>query len=517
MPRRVALLVSLASVLALPFAGCGAGEAQVETPKPDAPASSDLFTGDPAHGAEYALDVSFWEGPISEYEMDCFWSSGVRHMVIGTQLQETTTQQLQMAGARGMTVDAYVYLYWDQDMATQVKNAFQMVRGYPVGRMWLDVEALPGSLGANQLIPLLQQAVDACQAEGDCGIYTGPGWWKSYVNNTTQFSNLPLWYALYNGKTSLGDWSTEKFGGWTAPVGKQFTSVGICGIGGADGDVLQVSAQPQVVVDRTPPPAPTTAPAAPSDLFPTSGMVELLGYTKMMVDTVPSATSYQFDLEYASGGGFASYYTWTASKPFVKVTPTYNNRVYRFRARAQDAYGWGAWSGYSAFGYGAGAPAVSSGGASSSTTGTSGTTSTSTTGSTSGGGSGLTSSTSGSGSTGSTSSTSTGSTGTTTGSTGSSGTTGATGGPTGLAPDGDKTVTTPNVTLSCSPVTGATKYTFAIEYQSGGAWLTYYGYTPSSPSVTFYPQIHAQYRWRVQATVGGVAGPWSAYATFDYP
>ena len=28
---------------------------------------------------------------------------------------------------------------------------------------------------------------------------------------------------------------------------------------------------------------------------------------------MPGATSYQFALEYASGSGFSSYYTWTAS------------------------------------------------------------------------------------------------------------------------------------------------------------------------------------------------------------
>ena len=81
---------------------------------------------------------------------------------------------------------------------------------------------------------------------------------------------------IYNGKTSLGDWSRR--GSAAGPRRWASSSRGaLCGIGGADGDVLQVSGQPQVVVDRTPPAAPTAAPAAPSDLFPTDGMVELLG------------------------------------------------------------------------------------------------------------------------------------------------------------------------------------------------------------------------------------------------
>ena len=40
-----------------------------------------------------------------------------------------------------MTVDAYVYLYWDTDTMAQVDAAFQRVSGYPMGRMWLDIEA----------------------------------------------------------------------------------------------------------------------------------------------------------------------------------------------------------------------------------------------------------------------------------------------------------------------------------------------------------------------------------------
>ncbi len=173
--------------------------------------------GDPANGAVFATDVSFWETPLSQAEMDCFWDSGVRHVIVGTQEEAITREQLAMAVSRGMTVDAYVYLYWDTDMTAQVKRAFSRVSGFPIGRMWLDIEQDPGSLGAAAVVSDIQQAVTACQAQGgvECGIYTGKGFWQTYAGDTQAFSDVPLWWAHYDGKTLLSTWADDAFGGWT--------------------------------------------------------------------------------------------------------------------------------------------------------------------------------------------------------------------------------------------------------------------------------------------------------------
>src|SRR5690348_1562586 len=207
-------------------------EEQASEPLQAAP----YFPGDTANAAEFATDVSVWETPLAQSQMDCFWDSGVRHVVVGTQDALVARQQLAMAVARGMTVDAYVYIYWDTDVAQQVEAAFAMVQGFPIGRMWLDIEQSPGSLGANTLIPRIQAGLDDCNTHAPvgCGIYTGPGWWKSYLANTSAFTQTPLWYALYNKKRSLSDWSTEQFGGWAAPVAKQFQTAPLCAVGGAD-------------------------------------------------------------------------------------------------------------------------------------------------------------------------------------------------------------------------------------------------------------------------------------------
>ncbi len=431
-----------------------------------------FFGGDTINHAVFAADVSVWETPLSQSEMDCFWASGVRHVVVGTQDASVASEQLAMAVSRGMTVDAYVYLYWNQDIATQVNAAFAMTKGFPIGRMWLDIEQKPGTLGSNAIIPLIQQGLDACNANGGvvCGMYTGPGFWKSYVSNTTTFADVPLWYALYNDKRSLSDWSTEHFGGWTSPVGKQFQTAPLCGVGGADWDVMQVSAQPTVVVDRTLPPDTGLPPPAPGGLYPADGSVVPIDYVKLMSATIPRATLYQLALETYDGTAWAAYYTWSSPNAFVKVTPPAKAGLYRFRARAENAHGWGAWAAYASFDYGtytgprpntapSPPPTQSNDPPPPPPPGV----------------------------------------------------------PGSLVPDGDGTVTTPNVAMSCSAVSGATSYQFAIESSvtNANAWVAYYTYTAGGPAETFYPQtLHEDYRFRVRAMVSGAYGAWSSYATF---
>lgn len=313
------------------------------------------FGGDPANRALFAADVSFWETPLAQSQMDCFWDSGVRHVVVGTQVASIAQQQLAMAVARGMTVDAYVYLYWDRDIATQVAAAFDMVRGFPISTMWLDVEEASGAaaLGKNKLTALIRAGLDECKTHGvGCGLYTSPGYWKTYLGDTSALADAPLWYALYNKKRTLSDWSTERFGGWALPVAKQFQTAPLCEVGGADWNVMQVAAKPTVIVDRSLPPDTGLPPPAPTGLYPGHLSVVQLDYAKLMSATIPRATSYQLALESWNGRVFSAYHTWTSRDAFVKTFPVTKPNIYRFRVRAQNRHGWGAWSAYSQFDYG---------------------------------------------------------------------------------------------------------------------------------------------------------------------
>jgi hypothetical protein len=213
--------------------------------------SSSAFAADDAE-LVMAVDISHWSGTITEGEVACWRDSGVRHVISGTQNPDITVQQLQTAVNGGLTVDAYVMLYWDYDIAGQVQDALATITGFPVGRLWLDAEQPSGGRSAAQLIQKIQQAVDACGSMS-CGIYTRKAWWLDNLGDTTAFSQLPIWYAYYDHNSDFDDWYDPvywyegPFGGWIDPTGKQYdsdwTAPDLCGVN-VDYNIMVVSDVP---------------------------------------------------------------------------------------------------------------------------------------------------------------------------------------------------------------------------------------------------------------------------------
>jgi hypothetical protein len=175
------------------------------------------------------VDQSFWQGYLEESEAACWWDRGVRHYISGVSNSDIAAQQLRTAASVGMTLDAYVYLNWDVDITGQVEYTLSVIEPFPVQRLWLDAEEAPGDLTATELIEKIQEAVDAC-GDFPCGIYTRKSWWEDNVDDTEDFSHLPLWYALYRTPANFDDWYNPRgswqgpFGGWSDPTGKQYDS-----------------------------------------------------------------------------------------------------------------------------------------------------------------------------------------------------------------------------------------------------------------------------------------------------
>ena len=216
----------------------------------------------------FAVDISSWSGYLSASEVDCWRESGVEHVISGTQIADITQQQLGMAVFAGMSVDAYVVLYWDFGITNQVKAALSMIQDFPVQRLWLDVEAPPGSSSASQIVDKIAEAVSACGTM-PCGIYTRKVWWRDNVADSTAFSHLPIWYAYYDGRQGFDDWYAPMFwyegpfGGWSDPTGKQYdsdwTAPDLCGVN-VDYNLMQLdSAAPGDPPQRRPAFRPTAA------------------------------------------------------------------------------------------------------------------------------------------------------------------------------------------------------------------------------------------------------------------
>ena len=100
----------------------------------------------------------------------------------------------------------------------KVTGMDQGVKGFdPV----LDIEEDEG-LAPTDIINWVESYVDEIKklTDRDTIIYTYPGFWRQNMNNTTKFSNLPLWIADYNGKAT----PSSLPGGWKDWLFWQYTS-----------------------------------------------------------------------------------------------------------------------------------------------------------------------------------------------------------------------------------------------------------------------------------------------------
>ncbi len=498
--------------------------------------SANVAAADPV----FATDISFWSGNISATEISCWRGRGVQHVVTGTQNRDIARQQLQTAVNGGMTVDAYVLLYWNFDIAQQVQNALSIIEGFPVKRLWIDAEQARGNWSSSQLVQKIQEGVNAC-GNMPCGIYTRKVWWRDNVGNTSAFSHLPIWYAYYDGQHGFNDWYSPSawyegpFGGWSNPTGKQYdsdwTAPDLCGVN-VDYNIMYV-------LDDDPPGLPSLPPA-PTGLTP-DGATIASGSVTLSANAIANATGYEFKIEYWDGA-WQRYFTYSPNGSAQTFWPVFDDAQYRWQVRAQNQAGWGEWSAWATFNFGnVGGPppaptqlspdnaAIPSGSVTLSADAIADATRYEfeisywdgatwqyyyTYASTNnaqtfwpayhteyqwrvraenqfGWGAWSTSATFGFGNL-------------------------PPPAPTGLTPDG-ATIASGSVTLSANAITNTTGYEFEIGYWDGGAWRYYYTYAPANNTQTFWPAYaNRQYRWRVRAENVNGWGKWSTWATFNF-
>ncbi len=297
-------------------------------------------TPPPAPQLVKALDISVWSGTLTASNVSGWMSQGYTHLIVGCQNSTTAQQQLTTAVAGGMTVDIYKYLYFTSNMTTQVQAALAIAAGHPIGRIWLDVEDDPASLSVAQIVAKVQEAIDACGST-PYGIYTGAWWWNAHLPGCAAFSDAPLWYSWYDGIASLDTWQTQAFGGWSAPTGKQYQgNVAVSGIN-TDTNVLWLN------VPNTGPALPPGVPAAPTGLSGDGGTVTASSTTLTWSNV--GGSSHQLHMENGNGGAWSYYWTWTMTPASFTVWPQTAGKEYRWRVRAKNGTGWGAWSAWATF------------------------------------------------------------------------------------------------------------------------------------------------------------------------
>ncbi len=454
--------------------------------------------------AVHGVDISHWSGEITDAEVACWYETGVRHVVAGTQMERITRQQLELAIAGGMSIDLYVYLYWE-DPVRQVERALRIARDYPIGRLWLDVEEDPAGLGPAALTTRIRDALAAC-GEVPCGIYTSKWWWDPFMWGRATFNDVPLWYARYDDDPSLDTWATQSFGGWDRPAGKQWIEHDLCGIDVDENTIEALGPRldgPGVLGTR--------ADAPPLGLSP-DGEHVWREHLRLVASTVEGAERYAFEIETWNGAAWRHYWTYEPRENARRFNPGIDDVVYRWRVRAQVEGVWGPWSRHAHFDYGtprnrppeeaadevpdevppeperevppeperevppepaepevADEPVVEEAEPEPEPPP-------------------------------------------------EAAPEDPPGAPTPLAPEADAHIVADSVTLECAPVEGASRYAFEVEnfVEGRAAWVAYHTWSDPGPQRRFWPVVSAQYRWRVHATTADGPSEASAWRHFEF-
>jgi hypothetical protein len=229
-----------------------------------------------------AVDMSNFTDPLSPAAIQGFKAAGIGHVIVQaidpppSYPRGRTRAQIQVCLDAGLTVDAYVWLWFDLD-ANDIQRKLHLLDGLNVRQLWLDVEDT-ASINYSQAAceAKVSDALTACDAYrtlsgARTGVYSGRWFWldRRYMGNCTTFADRLLWDANYDdvADTRLG---YVPYGGWDRPTIKQFrgtTAVG--GIGGLDLNVLSVELEAQLSPPADPtPPDPTQFVPTPPDPTP---------------------------------------------------------------------------------------------------------------------------------------------------------------------------------------------------------------------------------------------------------
>lgn len=171
-----------------------------------------------------------------------------------------TRQQIQACVDAGLTVDAYVWLWFDLDV-WDIQHKLSLLEGLPIRQLWLDVE---DTAAEKYDQATTEDKVQRAMAECDkiattggqrTGIYSGRWFWTNqrYMGNTTSFSARKLWDSNYDFQADAAK-GFVSYGGWDHVAIKQYVgTTTYYGVDNVDLDVLSDEEAAKLAQPQTPP------------------------------------------------------------------------------------------------------------------------------------------------------------------------------------------------------------------------------------------------------------------------
>ena len=191
--------------------------------------------------ATLGIDLSIYEGSPDQNAFDCFKRTLHDIMIIQiwrgkTGINPHFTSNWQKSKAAGIqSVDAYAHFCNNCEGNTPVNICNSIKKNLPSGfdgMLWFDIEEFSDCKDCWKGTPIqrlnfIEAVAATCFALGfKLGIYSGHGSWENVFGSASfdagPLKALPLWYAHYDKTPNFKDWETVKFGGWSAPIMKQY-------------------------------------------------------------------------------------------------------------------------------------------------------------------------------------------------------------------------------------------------------------------------------------------------------
>ena len=186
--------------------------------------------------------------PLTLKEFDCFKSNGIGFVIprswkSGGSFDTEAIGNIKNAHSAGIPrVDVYMFPCRGKSATSQVASLVSELSGHNYGHIWLDIETNPSSGCSWEShthatnCDYLGELVSAVRSHSkEPGIYASQYMWEQIFGSTTaceKHTDVPLWYAHYDGVASFSDWESHKFGGWSKPSIKQYKgTTTYCGAG----------------------------------------------------------------------------------------------------------------------------------------------------------------------------------------------------------------------------------------------------------------------------------------------